>query len=178
LKLLESARAEHDQSWAARRSHILDHLLARFGEVFTDQVLMHYSPEGLNTTEELVECKRRFFAEVPSLAYHRYQAHDIFDAEQVWDTPMYPVLRNVLDGCWASLHPIAAISPMSSASSTRRRTRTPSQKFAFASLIPRTRKPSSPARGTTKTRMTPLPRMRIAIRLGMSAANYRFRDGN
>jgi uncharacterized protein len=83
--LIESSRKKHDP-WIERRSRMLDHLLARFGEAFTDQVLMHYSAEGLQTPADLLDAKLTFFYEAPGLAYQRLQAHDIADAKEVWDT--------------------------------------------------------------------------------------------
>ncbi|MEX2382297.1 MAG: hypothetical protein WD490_07940 [Opitutales bacterium] len=83
--LMESSREKHDP-WVERRSRILDHLLARFGETFTDQVLMHYSAEGLQSPEDILDAKLSFFRKAPSLASDRLQAEDIQNAAEVWDT--------------------------------------------------------------------------------------------
>jgi hypothetical protein len=83
-QLIESSVAEHDP-WVERRSRILDHLLARFGESFTDRVLMHYAAEGLRTSEQILEAKRTFFSELAELGYDRLKAPDILDPA-VWDT--------------------------------------------------------------------------------------------
>ena len=84
-ELREESTAAHDD-WVGRRSRIVDHLLARFGEIFTDHVLMHYSAAGANTPEETLEKKCAFLSELPVLSYHRLQAHDILDPENTWDT--------------------------------------------------------------------------------------------
>ena len=84
-ELRVGSTAAHDD-WIGRRSRIVDHLLARFGEIFTDHVLMHYSAAGANTPEETLEKKCAFLSELPALSYHRLQAHDILDPENSWDT--------------------------------------------------------------------------------------------
>ena len=84
-KLREQSTAAHDD-WVGRRSRIVDHLLARFGETFTDHVLMHYSVAGANTPEETLKKKCGFLTELPGLSYHRLQGHDILDPENTWDT--------------------------------------------------------------------------------------------
>jgi hypothetical protein len=173
-KLMEASRAEHDLDWAERRSLFLNHLLARFGEVFTDHVLMHYSTEGLNTAEELVECKRRFFAEVPGLAYHRYQAHDILDAEQVWDTSNVSGFEKRIGRL------------LGFASSDRRNlsdvvcelyeekdTDTASE-IRFRIVDTQNKKTILSGTRHYRNKDAALAEMRVAIRLGMSAANYRF----
>jgi hypothetical protein len=172
--LMESSRAENDLRWAERRSRILNHLLARFGEVFTDHVLMHYSTEGLNSIEELVECKRRFFAEIPSLSYHRYQAHDILDADQIWDTANVSGFEKRLGRL------------LGFASSDRRNlsdvvcelyeekdTDTASE-IRFRIVDTRNKKTILSGTRHYKNKDDALAEMRVAIRLGMSAANYRF----
>jgi hypothetical protein len=83
--LREESTAAHDD-WVGRRSRIVDHLLARFGETFTDHVLMHYSVAGANTQEETLKKKCAFLSELPVLSYQRLQAHDILDPERIWDT--------------------------------------------------------------------------------------------
>jgi hypothetical protein len=84
-KLREESTAAHDD-WVGRRSRIIDHLLARFGETFTDHVLMHYSAAGANTSEETLKKKCAFLSELPLLSYLRLCAHDILDPDKIWDT--------------------------------------------------------------------------------------------
>ncbi|MGA7392428.1 MAG: hypothetical protein WBV90_20370 [Terrimicrobiaceae bacterium] len=84
-KLREESTAAHDD-WVGRRSRIVDHLLARFGETFTDHVLMHYSVAGASTPEETLKKKCAFLTGLSGLSYHRLQAHDILDAGRTWDT--------------------------------------------------------------------------------------------
>ncbi len=83
--LREKSALARDE-WVERRSRIIDHLLARFGEIFTDHVLMHYSAEGANAPKETLKKKCTFLSELPALSYARLQAHDILDKEKTWDT--------------------------------------------------------------------------------------------
>lgn len=70
----------------AQRSKLLDHLLARFGEAFSDHVLMRYSAVGAQSLQEVLSGKAQFLSELPRLAARRASGHDIRDPEQVWDT--------------------------------------------------------------------------------------------
>jgi hypothetical protein len=83
--LREESLLAHDD-WVERRSRIIDHLLARFGEIFTDHVLMHYSATGANAPKETLKQKCAFLSELPALSYARLQAHDILDETKTWDT--------------------------------------------------------------------------------------------
>src|SRR5690606_29053762 len=85
-RLVEETTSAGDD-WIERRSRLLEHVLARFGETFTDYVLMHYSSVGRLSPAETLEAKRKFLEELPVLASHRARGHDIADPDAVWDTP-------------------------------------------------------------------------------------------
>ncbi len=69
-----------------QRSKLLDHLLARFGEAFSDHVLMRYSAVGPQSLQEVLSGKAQFLSELPRIASRRAAAHDIRQKDEVWDT--------------------------------------------------------------------------------------------
>ncbi|MDQ8180559.1 hypothetical protein [Pelagicoccus sp. SDUM812005] len=76
-----------DESFeTSQRSKLLDHLLARFGEAFSDHVLMRYSAVGPQSQQELLSGKAQFLSELPRIAARRAAGHDIRDKDEVWDT--------------------------------------------------------------------------------------------
>ncbi|GAB5472432.1 MAG: hypothetical protein Mars2KO_05310 [Maribacter sp.] len=84
-KLIESK--EH---YYERKNKILDHLLARFAEQFTDYVLMSYSLEGdkLKIGDDLIDDKINFLQVYPELSRQRGKAFNYRpeDPTQIWDT--------------------------------------------------------------------------------------------
>ncbi|MBD5780646.1 hypothetical protein IEN85_14180 [Pelagicoccus sp. NFK12] len=70
----------------SQRSKLLDHLLARFGEAFSDHVLMRYSAVGPQSLQEVLTGKAQFLSELPRIASRRGAGHDIRNADEVWDT--------------------------------------------------------------------------------------------
>ena len=63
-----------------RRSRLMDHMLARFGEEFTDHSLLQ-----LSAREDNNENKKRMLENAASLAHHRSVGYDYLSPE-VWDT--------------------------------------------------------------------------------------------
>ncbi|MES2922825.1 MAG: hypothetical protein V4819_14825 [Verrucomicrobiota bacterium] len=84
-QLVASALAEPTAE-PIRRSAILDHLLARFGERFADDVLMNFGPAGLRTVPAVIHAKATFLAELPQLDARRARGHDLRDIGGIWDT--------------------------------------------------------------------------------------------
>jgi hypothetical protein len=81
-----------------RKNVFLDHLLARFGESFTDYIVKIYeeqcnclvSPEGISIDDKLLKIKAAFLQEIPVLSSERgkgfnYKAQDCGKPD-VWDT--------------------------------------------------------------------------------------------
>lgn len=77
--------AEDDRTFEDRRNRFLDHLLARFGESFTDYVMLMYSrEEGPRTARELIGDKTDFLRDYPQLSSERGAAFNY--KGEVWDT--------------------------------------------------------------------------------------------
>jgi hypothetical protein len=80
---------EDEVLYQDRRNRVLDHLLARFAEQFTDYVLMMFSLEGdpLKTGEELIHDKIDFLREYPVLSRERQKAgnHSPESPVEVWE---------------------------------------------------------------------------------------------
>jgi len=81
-----------------RKNIFLDHLLARFGESFTDYIVKIYeeqcscslSPEGISIDDNLLKIKAAFLQDIPVLSSERgkgfnYKARDCGNPD-VWDT--------------------------------------------------------------------------------------------
>lgn len=81
---------ESEEIFLERRNRILDHLLARFAERFTDYALMLYDLEGdrLLTDRELIDDKIDFLRKYPEVSRERGRALDYCpeDAVELWDT--------------------------------------------------------------------------------------------
>jgi uncharacterized protein YegP (UPF0339 family) len=69
-----------------RRNRFLDHLLARYGEQFSDYVLMASELEESKAPERLIEDKLDFLRDFPELGYERGKAFNQADAGGIWDT--------------------------------------------------------------------------------------------
>ncbi len=81
---------ESKELYFQRKNKILDHLLARFAEQFTDYVMMSYSMNGdkLKIGDDLIEDKIKFLQEYPALSRERGKAFNYRpeDPNDVWDT--------------------------------------------------------------------------------------------
>ena len=81
---------ENEELYRDRRNRLLDHLLARFAEQFTDYVLLMYRLDGdrLKTAEDLITDKIDFLREYPVISRDRYKAFNYRPEipEQIWDT--------------------------------------------------------------------------------------------
>ncbi len=82
---------EDDTTKWDRRNRFLNHLIARFGEQFTEYALLMYSLYGTKADDELVADKERFLADYPVVSRDRGKAYQInaqtiADEPNVWDT--------------------------------------------------------------------------------------------
>ena len=88
--LLHARLTEDESRFQDRRNRVLDHLMARFGEQFTDYVLMMFTLEGnpLKTGEELIADKIDFLREYPVVSRERHKAfnHLPQTAAGIWNT--------------------------------------------------------------------------------------------
>lgn len=76
LKSLQEA-AESESQFLDRRNRILDHLLARFAESFSDYAVLMYRLEGKDSLEELVQDKERFLHIYPEISRDRGKAFQL-----------------------------------------------------------------------------------------------------
>ena len=88
---LESgALSETREEYFERRNRLLDHLLARFAEQFTDYVMMMFRLDGdpLKTSQELIQDKIAFLKEYPLVSRERGKAFNYRpeDPALIWDT--------------------------------------------------------------------------------------------
>ncbi|MCW9708164.1 YegP family protein [Fodinibius salsisoli] len=83
---------EKASTFEDRRNRFLDHLIARFGESFSDYVLLMYkiAGEGENGEsrgpDELIHDKEEFLADYPSISGQRGKAFDYTAGEELWNT--------------------------------------------------------------------------------------------
>lgn len=77
--------SEDRQEWEDRRNRFLDHLLARFGESFTDYVMLMYTRgDGPRAAGELIDDKSEFLRDYPELSAGRGTAFNY--REVAWET--------------------------------------------------------------------------------------------
>ncbi len=69
-----------------RKNRFLDHLMARFGEQFTDYVLLMYSLDKKKAGKELIEDKLTFINDYPRISYERGKAFNYKDPNGLWFT--------------------------------------------------------------------------------------------
>jgi uncharacterized protein YegP (UPF0339 family) len=69
-----------------RRNRFLDHLLARFGETFTDYVLLAHTTGEAEGWDRLIDDKISFLEEVPVLSADRGKSYDYTDRDMLWNT--------------------------------------------------------------------------------------------
>ncbi|MCX2743877.1 hypothetical protein OO013_08370 [Mangrovivirga sp. M17] len=81
---------ESNELYYIRKNQILDHLLARFAEQFTDYVMMSYSLDGdkLKIGDDLIEDKTSFLKLYPKLSRERGKAFNYRpeDLTEIWNT--------------------------------------------------------------------------------------------
>lgn len=78
--LADVQRKSQEATWIASRSRMMDHLLARWGETFTDAILEHL--DGLNP-EQVLKAKREFLAGIASSGYDRGRGAALADKDAV-----------------------------------------------------------------------------------------------
>lgn len=102
-----SQMVENDLERHQRRNKILDHLIARFGERFTDYALSLYSssPDDpckaakINIKDDLLHCKTEFLKSIPLIGSHRGKGFDYMDKdcctqeELFWKTDNVPGMQ-------------------------------------------------------------------------------------
>ena len=69
--------AEGKSQFLDRRNQILDHLLARFAESFSDYAVLMYRLEGQASLEELVQDKEQFLQSYPEISRDRGKAFQV-----------------------------------------------------------------------------------------------------
>ena len=81
---------ESKEQYQKRRNLFLDHLLARFGERFTDYTLMLFSLDGdqLATGQALIDDKINFLVDYPALSRSRFKAFNYMPEKtaDIWNT--------------------------------------------------------------------------------------------
>lgn len=81
---------EDEALFIDRRNRLLDHLIARFAEQFTDYVLMMFSLDGdlIKTGKNLIDDKIDFLREYPVISRERHKAFNYRpqDPADLWDT--------------------------------------------------------------------------------------------
>jgi hypothetical protein len=77
---------EDETTFTDRRNRFLDHLMARFGEQFTDYSLLMYASSNQQFTDELIADKVAFLKELPTLGSQRAKSFTSKDVAAVWDT--------------------------------------------------------------------------------------------
>jgi hypothetical protein len=77
---------ETNEDFRERRNRFLDHLLARFGEQFTDYAVLMHSLMENGASGKLIGDKIRFLKELPELSSARSRAMNYKDTDGIWDT--------------------------------------------------------------------------------------------
>lgn len=78
---------ENKEQYLKRRHKFLDHLLSRFGEHFTEYVLLMYALNGKkNAPEKIAEDKATFLSNYPNISRNRGQGYNYADREKTWNT--------------------------------------------------------------------------------------------
>lgn len=91
------ASLERSPTAVSRRNNFLDHLLARFGEDFTDFALLMYAKYGDAATDELIQDKSVFLETYDSIGYYRARSFDYTNASQ-WGSNNVPSLKQRICG--------------------------------------------------------------------------------
>ncbi|MBN1480887.1 hypothetical protein EH223_00220 [candidate division KSB1 bacterium] len=76
---------EDEKTYHRRKNGLLDHLLARFAEKFTDYVLLMYTLDQKRAPAELIRDKLKFLQDYPEISSGRGKAFN-YKQEKTWDT--------------------------------------------------------------------------------------------
>jgi hypothetical protein len=77
---------ENQRTYEDRKNRLLDHLMARFCERFTDYVLLMYSLDRSKAPTDLIEDKLDFLNDYPEISRNRGKAFNYKNQENLWDT--------------------------------------------------------------------------------------------
>ncbi len=77
---------ESEQVFLKRRNIFLDHLLARFGEQFSDYLMLTYGLDKKQGQKELINDKIAFLEDYQVLSSERGRAFNYKNTNEVWDT--------------------------------------------------------------------------------------------
>jgi hypothetical protein len=77
--------AESNELFESRRNRFLDHLLARFGETFTDYAMLTYTLDGPKAADELITDKLRFLNDFPRASSDRGTAFNYSANCKLWN---------------------------------------------------------------------------------------------
>jgi len=91
------SQLEQSPTAVSRRNNFLDHLLARFGEDFTDLALLMYSKYGNAATNALITDKSDFLKAYGDIGYNRSKSFDYTDPAP-WGTGNVPWLKRRICG--------------------------------------------------------------------------------
>ena len=86
------AQSEQEQTGIDRRNKFLDHLLARFGEDFTEYALLMYSNNKATAPGILRNNKADFLKDYADLSYNRSKSFNYLSADN-WNTDNVPWLK-------------------------------------------------------------------------------------
>ncbi|MEL6660130.1 MAG: hypothetical protein AAFR36_26940 [Bacteroidota bacterium] len=90
---------EQPSTYLQRRERFLNHLLARFGESFSEYVLLMFAlNEGKKDLEEIVEDKARFLSQYADVSRSRGQGFNYTDENALWDTQNVSGLEKRVSG--------------------------------------------------------------------------------
>lgn len=78
---------ESREVYYARKDHFLNHLLARFGEQFTEYVLLMYAlNQGAPDPKDIIQDKARFLANYPAISRNRGRGFDYTRQDNIWNS--------------------------------------------------------------------------------------------
>jgi hypothetical protein len=80
-----NAIAEDEELFTERRNRFLDHLLARFGESFSDYALLSYRISGPKSATDLLEDKLNFLNSYPAISASRGKGFNYADSCLLWN---------------------------------------------------------------------------------------------
>lgn len=75
---------ENQTTYESRKNRLLDHLMARFNEKFTDYVLMMYTLDRKRAPSELIDDKLVFLKDYPVISRDRGKAFNTKQADGMW----------------------------------------------------------------------------------------------
>jgi uncharacterized protein YegP (UPF0339 family) len=77
---------ETESIYEDRKNHMLDHLMARFSEQFTDYVLLMYTLDKKKAPADLIEDKTAFLNDYPQISSERGKGFNYKDEKELWFT--------------------------------------------------------------------------------------------